>query len=204
MKRSYVLMAGLIAAITYVTYALAAGQFSQYPVVGGAAYCGANAQAGIPGTSTVCVPGGTSTSVPAGPTIVTGSEIVPADAGTTSTGNATYVLTLGSLNAYPYQWFTQAATPVTTYIMSDKQGGLFIDSTGTITSVVVQLPPNPIDGQRFWFSADRTVTALLVSPGSGASMGNSATPTALTISSTGTYGYEWLYRLTNTTWYRIR
>ena len=61
MKRFRLTVAvGLVAAAAISTVVWAAGMYSNFPVVGGAAFCSANNLAGIPGTSSVCTPGGTS------------------------------------------------------------------------------------------------------------------------------------------------
>ena len=195
--------AGLVAAVGVTTAALAAGMYSQFPVVGGAAFCGANALAGIPGTSTVCVPGGTSTSVPAGPTAVSGAELIPADSGS-SVDPRSFVLTLGSLNAFPYTYYNSGTQGVT-YTTSARQGGVIFDATGTITAMTVVLPPSPIDGQRYWVQSTQTITTLTMQAASASTAMNvRALPTVLTVSTTAPYGYEFIYNGNANQWYRFR
>ena len=197
--------AGLVAAVGFITTALAAGLYSQFPVVGGAAFCAANALAGIPGTSTVCVPGGTTTSVPAGPATLNGNEIIPADTGLASGANPqSVVLTLGSLNAFPYTYYLSGTQGVS-YAVSAKQGGVIFDATGTITAMTVTLPPSPIDGQRYYIGSDQTISTLTVAANAvPASTTIKNNPTVLTVSTTGTFGYEFIYNTLTNAWFRLR
>ena len=70
---------GLAAAglLSITTIAYAAGMFPDYPVVGSASYC-----AGTSSTATGTIIGaitGCPNTVPAGPTVLTGAEQIPAD-----------------------------------------------------------------------------------------------------------------------------
>lgn len=67
------LMAGLALAIGS-TLAYAAGNWSTLPIVGSDPFCGGTTSTTVGGTGTVC-----STTIPAGPPIITGVELVPAD-----------------------------------------------------------------------------------------------------------------------------
>ncbi len=67
---------GLAALVAVVGIAAAAGQFPGYPIVGGAAYCTSyvmNPTTGLP--TTTC----NGPQTPAGPTSITGNELIPAD-----------------------------------------------------------------------------------------------------------------------------
>ena len=77
-------------------------------------------------------------------------------------------------------------------------------SAGTIATLTLTLPAATAlqDGQILRISSSQTVTALTVTPGSGTTVSN--TPTAITISATGPYGYEFVYRAANTKWYRVQ
>lgn len=55
--------------------AWAAGLFNGFPIVGGASYCDGSSVAGVPGTTAVC-----NVTVPAGPSGLTGTEMIAADA----------------------------------------------------------------------------------------------------------------------------
>ena len=105
-----------------------------------------------------------------------------------------YVLTLGSLNAFPYTYYASGTQGVT-YVASQKQGGVIFDATGTITAMTVTLPASPIDGQRYWVTSTQTITTLTIqpAPGAGTAIQAKALPTVLTPSTTVAYGYEFIY-----------
>lgn len=185
---------GLLAVIltVSVTAALAGGMFQNYPVVGSVAYCVLFA-----GDGTTCAG-----FEPAGPTIVTGNERVPADTVLPNgSGPQTVRLPLAAIGALPYQY----AAPLTgaTVAVAATTGALVLDPAGTIATLTVTLPAASalIDGQKLALSSSQTVTALTVTAGSGTTISNS--PTALTISTTGNYGYQFVYRQANTKWFRL-
>lgn len=63
-----------LALVAAASVAFGAGLFPGFPIVGSASYCGGSVTAGVPGTAAVCT-----VTVPAGPTALTGVELVPAD-----------------------------------------------------------------------------------------------------------------------------
>ncbi len=107
MRNRFAAYAVAAAVLLAVPLAYAAGLFPGFPVVGGAAYCNGTST-GATGTQ-VCT-----TTVPAGPTIVTGLERVPADTQIAGGGQPqTVSLTMASLNALPYT-FTNVANGTST------------------------------------------------------------------------------------------
>lgn len=200
------------AALAIASTALyAAGNYSTYPIVGGAAFCvstvGVNGQAGVTGQGGGAA--GTNgaycaQTVPAGPPIVTGTELIPADTGLG--GGAppqTVVLGLASLNALPISVTTIPNTASTTLTATSTTGGYILhNATSTITAVTVALPATPIDGQQFVLSADQTVTTLTVTPTASGQLVSKA-PTAITPSTTAAYGYRFMFNAAASTWYRL-
>lgn len=180
------------------TVAHAAGLWPNEPIVGSAAFCSSTNTAGVPGTSSVCT-----TTTPAGPSIVTGLETVPAD--TNAAGGVqpqTVRLTLASFNALPFTFATLTATTATNSFTTGNFGGVIIVGSAALSPTTVTLPASPIDGQQFKLSSTQTIAALTVGAGS-ATVSNA--PTALTVNTTGSpYGYEFRYRASNTTWYRLQ
>lgn len=189
----------------------AAGNYSTYPVVGGASFCastvGVNGQQGNTGQG-----GGASgtagaycaQTVPAGPSIVTGSELVPADTGLANGAPPqTVVIPMASLNALPLTVSAVPTSTTTTLSATNLTGGYVLTATGTITAATISLPPAPIDGQQFAISSNRTITTLSVTDNTAGHAVASA-PTVLTLSTTAPMGYRFLYNAAATTWYRIQ
>jgi len=194
----------------------AAGNYSAYPIVGGASFClstvGVNGQAGNTGQG-----GGSAGSsgaycaqtVPAGPSIVTGNELIPADTGLAGGASPqTVVLTLASLNALPIpvstvtgSTFTVAANPLA--------GGAFLHlgsgQGAVMTAVTVDLPAAPIDGQQFRVSGDANVTTLtMTAVNSPANVTISNNPTTMTTTTTGPFGYAFRYSAALNAWGRLQ
>src|SRR5262245_32904679 len=105
--RSFALAAGLCVAAAATAFA--AGLFPNFPIVGGAAYCGGYST-GVAGQ--VCT-----VNVPAGPTALTGNELIPADT-QLSQGQApqTVLLTPRSLNGAPITYNLCAAAACGTIV----------------------------------------------------------------------------------------
>lgn len=186
---------GLLAAVLTVSSigaALAGGLFNNLPTVGGAAYCALYA-----GDGTTC-----QGSVPAGPSVTTGLETVPADTNAASGASPQTVrLGLASLNALPYQY--NAPLTGATVAVAATTGTMLLDPAGTIATLTVTLPAATalIDGQQLSLASSQTVTALTLTGGTGTTISNA--PTAITISTTGPYNYRFIYRAANTKWYRM-
>ena len=192
----------------------AAGNYSTYPIVGGASFCvstvGVNGQQGNTGQGggVAGVAGSyCAQTVPAGPSIVTGSELVPAD--TAQAGGAppqSVVLPMASLNALPITVSTVVSSAITPLTATNLTGGFILHSTGAISQVSIVLPAAPIDGQQFAISADQSVTALSMLTATTATAGQLVknSPTGITSSTTASYGYRFLYNLAGNTWYRLQ
>lgn len=202
----------------------AAGNYSTYPIVGGAAFC-ASTVSGAGGFNAAGTGGGggatgqgqassgslCAQTVPAGPPIVTGNELIPADTIIGSGGNPqTVVLTLASLNALPIPVTTVTTNPQTVAV-NPLAGGAFLHlgsgaGVGTVmTAVTVDLPAAPIDGQQFAVSADAVVTTLTMTALNapvGVTISNN--PTVVTPSTTAAYGYRFRYSTALNAWSRLQ
>lgn len=191
--------AGLIA---ITTVAFAAGMWPDLPVVGGATYCAGSSQSAVGsiiGSITGCP-----NQVPAGPSIVTGNEQIPAD--TRLSGGVqpqTVLVPMASLNALPLT-FQTITTTVPSVSATNLQGGIVFSSAATITSANITLPPNPIDGQQFAVSSNRTITTLNITAANGQSMGGNTQPSVLTASLTAPQGYRFIYNAASTSWFRLQ
>jgi hypothetical protein len=199
MKRK---LAALVAAAAFAltTTAFAAGLFPGFPIVGNASYCGGFNQAGVPGTTPVCT-----VTVPAGPTTVTGNELIPADT-QLSQGQSpqTVLVPLKAMNAGPYQY--AAPLTATSVTLSASTRRLMLEPAGTIAALTVVWPAAAglIDNQTMGICSRQVVTALTTTNGSGATVLDA--PTALTAPlTTGAAScVEWVYRVANTSWYRVQ
>lgn len=198
MKMKFLKACALAAAVAVpLTAAYAAGLWPTLPLVGGAAVC-SSTSTGV--SSQVCT-----TTTPAGPSIVTGSETIPADTNL-SGGRApqSVRMPMAALNALPvtYSSTLSPASATNTLTATTTTGGFIVLGSGALSPTTINLPPSPIDGQEFKLSSNVTIAALTVAAPGGASISNN--PTALTVSTTAPYGYLFRYRATGTTWYRLQ
>jgi hypothetical protein len=197
----------------------AAGSFSTLPVIGGASYCastvtGTGGLGGITGTGQGTTGSICAQTVPAGPSIVTGNETIPADLNNPATVSATAggtspttaLITLASLNALPtaYPQFGNATSP-NTFTVSPLVGAVYLSATtGSLSNTQMQMPANPIDGQQLRLSAASNVGTLLISPNTGQTIGVDAKVTAITVTLTGSYGYTFVWQAATSTWHRLQ
>jgi hypothetical protein len=195
--------AGLLA-IT-VTTAYAAGLWPDFPVVGGATYC-----AGTSNSATGSIIGlvtGCPNQVPAGPSIVTGNEQIPADTRLGSAGAApqTVLIPMASLNALPIQVYYSAPGVTPAISATNTSGGVFFYAATTITKANVTLPQGPIDGQQYALNANQPINQLNIS-GGAVSLANNAAPVSLTNSTTAATisGFRWLYNASAAAWFRLQ
>jgi hypothetical protein len=192
------LLAALGAFTLVATPLIAAGMWPNLPIVGGAAYCGGFAT----GTSgQVCT-----TTVPAGPSALKGSELIPADTRNASgSPPQTVLVPVAALHAQPLS-YTELVAPgqgADSYPATPNYGGVVVVGSGTITQAQnFVLPVSPIDGQEYRISANQTLNVITVTASDGATVSNG--PTALTASATAPMGYTFHYRASNTTWYRLQ
>lgn len=207
---------GLIAVGTLAvigTAAWAAGNWSTLPQVGMSSFC-ASTVSGVtlptaqgaygvtPGSTQ-----GTGTSicgqtVPAGPTALTGSEIVPADtqaANSTPPQTVTIPITLFPGGSYVY------AGPYTTsfsYAIPNSINTVILDPTGTVSAATLTMPTTPLNGQVVNIASTHTVTALVFAAVAGQTISNA--PTAITVSTTTPYNYAFMWDATTSYWYRLQ
>ena len=198
----------LIAAVTSFTLVAAAhagGVFSQYPQVGNIQ----NTQNPPgPAYSTTCESTGNNGVCnqfqPFGPTTLTGNEYIPADTGNPGGQNPQTVtvpiILLGAGN-------TNYSTPLTgtTVTVAPTDSTVLVEPAGTIAALTVALPAAATlkDGQTLRVVSTQNITALTMTPGTGSTMANPGA-TALTVSGTTAYNYEFMYRVATAKWYRIQ
>jgi len=206
MKRKIIVALALAGTIGIGT-AYAAGLWPDMPVVGGATYC-----AGTSATATGTIIGaitGCPNQVPAGPTIMTGLEQIPAD--TRAAGGAapqSVLVPMASLNALPITVVTTGLTPYVatngTIKAAATSGGIILVPTVALTGTTnITLPASPIDGQQFLLTSAFGLTTLVVTSANAIDLVNLAT-TALTTSATASFGYRYLYNVAAKSWYRLQ
>lgn len=172
------------------------GAFPNYPIVGASSYCSSY-------TNGVCT-----NTVPAGPTVLTGNEQIPANTELANGQSPQNVLiTPASLGANPVTFVTVANTGNPSAISSSNlSGGVVFVGTVTITQANITLPSSPINGQQFVLSSNRTITTLVVTAASGDAIASNTNPTILTASTTISNGYRFICRLVSgvCTWSRLQ
>src|ERR1017187_6563019 len=200
MKRKIIVALALAGTIGIGT-AYAAGMWPDYPIVGGATYC-----AGTSSTATGTLIGavtGCPNQVPAGPTVLTGLEQIPAD--TKAAGGAapqTVLVPMASLNALPVTIQAAAISGANTYVAPATSGGVVWTAASIISGSTVTLPATPIQGQQFVVSANRTISTLIVTANNN--VAGNTTPTVLTASLVAAYGYRFIYDGGSSLWYRLQ
>jgi hypothetical protein len=208
---------GAVALILSSTILWAAGNWSTLPIIEGNSYCastvsGTGNLSGATGQGQGTLGSICAQTVPAGPTAVTGNEVIPADlyrpdvsppAAGLGGQPQTALVTMANLNALPLTVSTVPTSTLTTLTAVNQTGGYIAHSTATVSAVTVNLPPSPVDGQQFAFSADQIITTLLItSPTAGVTV--TKQPTTITPSTTASYGYRWMYNAAATNWYRLQ
>ncbi len=189
------LFLGIFALLSVTVIAAFAQTWPNLPIVGGASY-----SCGTVNATQVCT-------VPAGPTVMTGNETVPAD--TNLSGGITpqtvklSMQTMG-LGAYSYQLLVAGSTAYTYTVPNNVKNVIFdIASTTTISSETVTAPAAPVDGQQVCVTSKNTITTFAFVANTGQTLA-ATTPTVLTPSTTVPQGYCWLYRATSAVWYRLQ
>ena len=90
-------------------------------------------------------------------------------------------------------------TPTTGFnnTIANSTTNYIMEPAGTLASGTVKMPASPVNGQKVTIASTAVITALTHSPNTGQTLKGALT----TIAANG-YG-TWIYRSTNTTWYRV-
>lgn len=201
-------------AIGSAVTAFAAGMYSNFPVVGSAAYCaainasgpGVGGTTGQTGTNTICAQ-----TVPAGPPDLTGAEVVNADTGVATPATAN--VPVPSLASGVFNYVGSAAlqpanlAATGTFTIPNLVNTVILDPTGTLSSATITLPSAPLDGQILRIVSSQAVTPTLVVTASSAQASTlkiKNAPTALgTTTATGPWSASFIYNLGQNTWFRL-
>ena len=187
---------GIAALVATVLAASAAGMFNNLPVVGASstAYCALYA-----GDGTTCTG-----YVPAGPTALSGSELIPAD--TQLSGGAspqTVRIKPASLGAGPTQF--SAPTTGTSITVAAATRQVIVEPAGTITALTLVMPAATglVDNQRFGFCSTQIITTLTITDGAGAAMSGKPTAGVVPVTTGNASCPEWVYVLSQAEWFRV-
>lgn len=225
LKRYRSAAVGMAALILTSGIVFAAGNYSTYPIVGGASFCastvtgagglGGNTGQGQASTGSICAQ-----TVPAGPPSLTGTELIPMDTGLANGAPPQSVVIPSTLLANGYGGTTVATTTGTTaaVLASDGISNYIYAGAGVATYTSFKLPPNPISNQTFCLANSGSGILTLTAVAAAAnSFGNTPTVTGVTptslpvMTAVGTAGTVtlgkncWLYQAgaSNTgVWYR--
>ncbi len=224
MKKRIIAVAATVMAVG-ITAAIGGGMWQTLPIVAAQAYC-AVISTGIGSSNSpfLVPPGstqGTSTSicqvtVPAGPTILTGNEVVPADTFPASSpyltvpqgfNPATVGVPIILLDSGAYQYSTANQTAAN-FSLTNPINFLILDGPVGFTAVNVTLPGTStqpaLNGQQFHLVSSKSIMTLLISGALGTSITNA--PTQLIQSSTPSngMGFSFIYDSTISTWFRVQ
>jgi hypothetical protein len=211
----------LAALLVSSAIAYGAGNYSTYPIVGGASFCastvtgagtplgGATGQGQGTGASGVCAQ-----TVPAGPPTLTGNELIPMDTVPGSGVNPQTVTLPSTLLGTGYGGTTVATTTGTTaaVVVADGISNFIYAGAGTATYSSLTLPPNPMQNQKFCLTdagtGVLTTTSIVVGTTGQTIVGTAVTSlpvaTAAGTASTVTLSSNcWLYTTASKVWYRV-
>lgn len=180
--------------LTAVSALAISGNQLGFPIIDGASYCSSY------GNNSVC-----NNTVAAGPAL-TGDETIIANTniGSGSAAPQTALIDVTTLGAGPYQYNAPASGATLT--LTGKQRRLIVEPSTTIAALTVVFPASTelTDNQLMGLCTTQIVTALTVTAGSGTTVLNK--PTAMVVPVTTGNGscVEWVYRATNTSWYRVQ
>src|ERR1039458_7873194 len=173
------------AVISTVSLAYAAGNFSTLPQVARPSFCASQ--------TTFFAGQSCAQTIPAGPTALTGSELVPAD--TQITGGAppqTVAIPMPLFDAGVYNYVSGQTTPLSGLLAIPNNINTYIlDPTTTVAALSLTMPTTPLNGQKVHITSSHTITALTVSGAANQTVLSG--PTALTVSTTGAFGYTFIW-----------
>lgn len=182
---------GLVA--TVAIGGLAIGQqWVNFPILGGASYCAST-------VNNVCV-----ATVPAGPAI-SGLETIPADTNAASGQTPqTVKVPIALLGAGPYQYNAPLTGASITILPTTRQ--VILEPAGTIAALTLVFPTAAtlIDGQKLNICGTQIVTTLTTTAGSGTTLLNAPTAMLVPVATGAASCFGFIYRVTNTSWYRIQ
>jgi len=161
------------------------------PTIGGSSFCSSTVNSNCVNT------------VAAGPAL-TGNETIPAD--TNASGGQspqTAKFPLSTLGIGPTQFAVPLNGTVITMLPISRR--VIFEPAGTIATATLLMPPVGVlaDNQIVAFCTTQIVTTMTVTAGSGTTVNGPPTAMLVPVTTGGASCPEWVYRLSNTTWYRV-
>ena len=212
------LIAALACTVLAAPLAYALGMWPTLPIVGEGSFC-ASTVSGVTLPSGQgpygVVPGSTQgngasicgQTVPAGPTALTGGELVPADTELANGGApATVTIPTPLMASGAYLADVEPIT-ITTQTIPNNINTYELVTTNTLAALSLTFPSSPLNGQILRVGSVKTITAFTPLANTTVNSGQLITgtlPTALTPSATAAVGYAWIYDGPISTWLRIQ
>lgn len=189
MTKNKMLLAGF-ALIAFGSIAIGQGTgfWGNFPIIGGAAYCSSS-------NNNSCV-----NTVPAGPAL-TGNETFPVDTNASSMP-ATAKMKVSAAGIGPYTYNAPLTGAAVEVVANTRR--LVLNPAGTIATLTVRLPPTPVDGQLFGLCTTQIVTALTILGAGTQTVKNAPTALLVPVATGAGSCVEWMYRTTDTSWYRTQ
>lgn len=187
----------LAALVAFPALSIAGYWNTTWPIISGASYC-AGYSTGTSGQ--VCV-----NTVPAGPTAVTGNELIPVDTALASGQQPqSALMKVLSIGGGATQYSTPLTGTTTTVAAQTRQ--VIINPAGTIAAHTIVLPAaaSLTDNQRLGFCTTQVVTALTVTAGSGTTVSNAPTAMLVPVATGAASCVEWIYVSSVATWFRTQ
>ena len=190
MVRSLLLGAGVAALGAVVAFG---GQWNNsFPIVNGASFCATTINATCRST------------IAAGPAL-TGSETFPADTNVASGGMPqTVQVPIRTVGLGPYVYNAPLTGASITLTATTRR--LIVEPAGTIAELTVVTPAASalLDNQLLGLCTTQIVSTLTVTAGTGTTVSNAPTALLVPVATGAGSCVEWVYRASNTTWYRVQ
>ena len=208
MKRNFVILAsaGAIACALSAVGAYASGMFQTLPVIGGASYCAATVTAtggltGITGTGQGTLGSICAQTVPPGPAVFAGTEVIPNDIYAPGSSNyvggaQTSLINITQLGQGPAIDLTTVGTAQT---IPNVTPWYFLDGAQA-AALTVTMPAVAVEGQFQNIVCEAaTVGVLTVAANTGQTL--KLNPAAACVTGVA---YQWRYQASNATWFRTK
>ena len=204
-----------VVATSLVTVAYASGIFQGYPIVGSASFCGSTNSQSTSNTVPGTIPSGNcTTTVPTGPTTLTGLEVLPMDTGVANGGGAATVLLPSQSLGTGFGGTTVNTTTGTgqAIVVADGISTYIYAGAGTATFASFKLPPNPMQNQKLCLvdagTGILTTTSIVVGTTGQTIVGTAVTsiPVQTAVGTAGTVTLStncWQYTSASKIWYRV-